>query len=155
MARPVEGSFDDRFVINKDTNCWEWTRGLTYKGYASYWFSGEPITGHRFSYARTFGAIPANLQVLHKCDNRKCVNPDHLFLGTNYDNTQDRVKKNRSCQGVKHKDAKLDEQIILLIREQYMSGNYSKRAIARGLGVSHTCVINVLNNKTWKHLNGQ
>lgn len=85
--------------VNKTNNCWNWTGGTDSSGYGSFGYKGKTIASHRISYELFIGQIPDGLHILHKCDNRKCVNPEHLWVGTNNDNVQDRVKKGRSKKG--------------------------------------------------------
>ncbi len=88
--------------VNKDgDNCWEW-QAATRDGYGMFWFNGKIVPAHRVSWELSFGKIPSGMQVLHTCDNRKCVSPLHFFLGTQADNLQDAVNKghlNRSEAG--------------------------------------------------------
>ncbi len=81
--------------------CWEWTGGLT-EGYGMIRFNYENFYAHRISWIIENGEIPDNLLILHKCDNRLCVNPKHLFLGTIADNMKDKVKKGRQARGETH-----------------------------------------------------
>lgn len=85
--------------------CWEWTASTYKKGYGSFWLNGRNVRAHRFSYEMLIGPIPAGMKVLHKCDNPKCVRPDHLFLGTINDNNKDKARKNRAnnqYRGITH-----------------------------------------------------
>jgi len=85
--------------ISDENNCWEWKAFKNAKGYGQTKIggrSGKLILSHRLSWVINFGEIPEGLHVCHKCDNPSCVNPNHLFLGTNLDNIKDRVSKGRS-----------------------------------------------------------
>lgn len=81
--------------VNKTGGCWEWTAAANVKGYGRFMFEGRVQYAHRLSYAFAFGGISEGLLVCHRCDNPKCVNPAHLFLGTNMDNIQDCCAKGR------------------------------------------------------------
>lgn len=86
--------------INKTDNCWIWTAGLRGKsGYGTFKLKGKVIDAHRLSYKLHKGEIPDGMFVCHTCDNRKCVNPEHLFLGTAKDNHQDAVNKGKVIFG--------------------------------------------------------
>lgn len=87
----------DRYVDKEHRECWAWlgaTAGTM--GYGRFWLNRGVVQAHRFSYERYVGPIPMGMLVLHRCDNPKCVNPDHLFLGTDFDNLHDAMRKGRA-----------------------------------------------------------
>ncbi len=136
--------------------CWEWQGAFEKDGYG---YSEKVINGvtyrgaHRYSYALHFGPIPDGLCVCHRCDNPKCVRPDHLFLGTNYDNVQDRERKGRGGGGRKPGCAqKLTEENVLLIREKYARGELNQKAEALKLGVDPSMISRLARGQRWGHV---
>jgi len=96
-----EQRFNKKYVINEDTDCWEWTHALNNIGYGMFrWATNKMRTAHRVSYELHKGPIPNGLFVCHTCDNPKCVNPEHLWVGTRKDNFDDMVSKGRFVQGM-------------------------------------------------------
>lgn len=83
------------YKINKNTDCWEWKGTLINKGYGWLRCNKRRWLAHRLSYIINNGEIPKDKEILHICDNRKCINPKHLRLGTRKDNIQDMIKKGR------------------------------------------------------------
>lgn len=94
ITKTIKIKFFERVIKNKDS-CWEWIGYKDKDGYGLYGFSGFTIRTHRFSYLIHIGAIPIKLCVCHSCDNPGCVNPKHLWLGTNRDNVLDALQKGR------------------------------------------------------------
>lgn len=152
---PYLESAESRFfaVVEKGDKCWEW-KGVVNK--AGYGFfapqKGCHVFSHRFSWEMHFGPIPDGLFVLHRCDNPPCVRPDHLFLGTDMDNSTDKILKNRHAHGSKHGQAKLDECKVAEIRRIYNAGGVTKSSLARTFGVSNGVIREVIRGDAWKHV---
>lgn len=93
-------SYEERFFqkVVKTETCWLWNGALNSRGYGSFGFNGKNVSSHRFSYQNFKGEIPKGMFVCHTCDTPSCVNPKHLFTGTNSDNMRDMIAKNRQGQ---------------------------------------------------------
>lgn len=127
--------------------CIEWVRGITGAGYGVLTVHYKTLLVHRLSYQLHFGPIPKGMLVCHHCDNRKCFNPDHLFIGDYRDNIVDAIKKGRAsgpprCSGERHHCAKLTLQQAQAIR----ADTRSSRELASVYGV-HVCTIRSVRNK--------
>lgn len=134
--------------------CWEWTAGLHSFGYGlvELQVDGYRLSGsHRVSWYYHYHIIPSQW-VLHKCDNPKCVNPDHLFEGTHEDNMRDMTSKGRGNIGSAHGLARLNESMVRTIREQYAQGGCSYRSLGEQYNVSAGTIRFVVQRKTWKHV---
>lgn len=102
---PLSTPFHERFwaQVNKTDTCWLWTGRMNpVRGYGRCYYRKRDIDTHRIAWELTYGPIPDGLVVCHRCDNPPCVNPDHLFLGTQADNVADKVAKNRQAKGETH-----------------------------------------------------
>lgn len=144
--------------------CWIWT-GSVAMGYGQIGTGSRkngdkrPQRAHRVSWALAHGMEPPNqLFVLHQCDQRLCVNPQHLRLGTVQDNQQDMANKGRSARGVKHRAAKLTEQDVRSIRAQYTAASgpgkrdSNLRQLAEQYAISPWHARNIVNYKVWRWL---
>lgn len=130
--------------------CWEWKAGKV-QGYGAFWMSGENYRSHRVSYELYYGEIPSGLFVCHHCDNRKCVNPSHLFLGTNADNQRDKTNKNRQAKGEQNGKSKLTLEQVVCIRQRYTRGGIYLRELAEMFNVTERTVGYIVNRKVWKN----
>jgi hypothetical protein len=129
-------------------------------GYGMIHINDHRIGTHRLSWQLHFGKIPAGLFVCHKCDNRRCVRPDHLFIGTQADNLADaklkgRMKKrNREtiARGIRQGLAKLSENDVRMIRAFYTPGVIRIQDLAKMFKVAPSTIWPILKRKTWKHI---
>lgn len=149
-------SFIDRFLSFYNpatiTDCWPWTGPHDKDGYGVITSENRrhQYRANRVTYEFTIGPIPNGKLVLHRCDNRSCVNPDHLFAGTVQENNQDKLTKGRHAHGVTHGRAKISEQDVRLIRELGASQNIYE--IAPQFDLDPRTIRDILDHKTWKHL---
>ena len=146
-----------RFWSKVDTSgeCWLWKAYKNPQGYGSFkLLNGKAIRAHRFAYEWNGGIIPNGQHVCHQCDNPSCVRPNHLFLGTNYDNVCDRVAKGRQSRGERVWTAKLTERDVQCIREEYANGKINQTRLAESYGVGSDQISRIVNGIHWKHVNG-
>lgn len=142
--------FYDRIFYSPD-GCWYWLGLMHRDGYGLISTNHITYTAHRVSYMIHKGEIPKDMHICHSCDNPACVNPDHLWAGTNYDNILDRVKKGRSLLGSKHRSAKITEDDARNIKG-LMSIGLMPTLISRCRKISFTTVRDIRRGITWKHV---
>lgn len=158
--RPVMEKFWDNVCPEPNSGCWLWMG--QWKGPGRRNFYGRfmltrdiQLTAHRVSWMLHHGPIPDGLHVLHKCDVPPCVNPDHLFLGTNAENAADRARKGRSVTiprpGVKHHNAKITDNDVREIRHLAADG-MKNTTIAKRFGLGGAQVSRIVTRKRWKHV---
>lgn len=130
--------------------CWEFVGATNAGGYGSMRdVDGRSARAHRISYRLFVGPISDGLDVLHNCDNPSCVRPDHLRLGTDADNTADKLVRGRQRFGSRMPTAKLDEFKVRLLRRLYGRG-VSYRRMAEKFGVSKGCIQHAVRGDSWK-----
>lgn len=134
--------------VRKVGGCWLWCLSKQTDGYGSVKYHGRTWRAHRLSWEAFRGPIPDHLCVLHKCDVRLCVNPDHLFLGNREDNAKDMVLKDRQTRGSKSPNTSLEEWEILFIRDP----RRTIKETAYMFGVSCSVVKSVRSGRTWRHV---
>lgn len=137
--------------FTKTDSCWEWTGSLDLGGYGKFWMNRRNIASHRAAFLLYRGEIPDGKFVLHTCDNPKCVNPDHLVLGTHRDNVRHMQERGRTQVGEANRSSKLtDEQVRCIIRK--VLNGAAVRTTAKEIGCSRNAVKAIANKITWKHI---
>lgn len=136
--------FPNRYTVNDITNCWNWNTPNKQRGYGSY--RGFPA--HRVAWLIFHGCDPIGNYVLHTCDNRRCVNPAHLYLGTQSDNLRDmwgRGRRKYNKGRAKHGWAKVNH-----IRDLYATGKFSLAELGREFKMNRSMIYKIVNNQIWK-----
>lgn len=173
----------DRFwvKVEKTADCWLWCGAPGGEGYGCIRIAGHAVRAHRVAWELTNGPIPDGLWVLHRCDNRKCVNPAHLFLGTQSDNMRDMHNKGRgyrpgmgpqvppdrrargmgsgrhtqpesNARGERNGQAKLSAAQVIAIRLRWANGERNAARIGREHGVSGAMIHLIVRRKKWAHI---
>lgn len=156
----------DRFMSKVSpepmSGCWLWTTGTHPFGYGLFWMDDNTIGAHRAAWMIFKGEIPNGMSVLHRCDVPECVNPDHLFLGTQGDNVRDCVAKGRNkncmtshpeliCRGEQQGHSKLSTQDVLYIRSHCFERGDMAR-LGRMFGVTSAAIAMIIKRKNWRHI---
>jgi len=141
-----------------DAACWNWTAVADASGRGKFLLDRRTERAPRVAYMLDRGEIPAGMLVCHRCDNPGCVNPSHLFLGTQKDNMGDAKSKGRAVpppvmRGEDHPESKLTEEQVRGILS-YLGAGFSKKAVARHFKVSPLLVRQIASGKAWRHVSG-
>lgn len=150
----IQTSIEERFwgKVNKTDTCWLWV-GSEHSDYhyGIFWINQQPFRAHVYSWYLTHGNIPPNKDVLHKCNVRLCVNPEHLYIGTALDNARDRTRAGviTGNQGEARYNHKLTELQVKQIRRLYTSG-ITQEDIAKQYNVSRPLISMVCSHRIWR-----
>ena len=138
------------------TPCLKWPNGISFSGYGMFWLEYRNVAAHRMIWSIRNGDIPSWRCILHRCDNRWCVELNHLFLGTPKENADDMRAKGRDTYGdnfgERNGHAILKEDQVLEIYDLAWSGRYTQDEIGEMFGVTRGCVKSIKLRKSWKHL---
>lgn len=169
----------DRFwkQVQKTDSCWIWTASLNKHGYGKAFYEGKTMSAHRLAYILTYGPVSDGINVCHSCDKdyptndasyRRCVRPDHLFLGTTADNMKDKAQKGRCnspagernganlhpdrvARGDNNGQSKVTSEQVLKMFEERKAGK-SQKELSAEFGIQISTVSRILNGKRWKHI---
>jgi hypothetical protein len=150
---PLEERFWDKVDVRGSEECWLW-QGAKDGEYGVLSDSGKKRRAHRVSYEIDTGGLNPDLHVCHHCDTPSCVNPNHLYQGTEQDNTDDMVNRNRQAKGSDFSNTELSEQDVAEVRRQYRDTNKSTYKIAAELPISPSQVRRIVNGDQWQHAGG-
>lgn len=149
----VRERLEEYSIPEPNSGCWLWLRGVSQEGYGRLRVNGKAQSAHRVSYEEYVGPIPDGLYVCHHCDTPGCINPEHLFVGTNQDNMADRANKGRAL-GEKNNAAKLSDKDVVEIADLIREGNCFQTEIAARYGVTDKLVSHIKLGLRWAHLTG-
>lgn len=143
--------FDEFFIPEPMSGCWLWLGGVSWQGYGKFHFR-TTMAAHRASWALHHRVFP-EVNVLHRCDNPACVNPEHLFLGSHLDNMRDKARKGRQFRprGELNGQAKLSNAEVIRMRALHADG-IEQKDIAAQFGLAQSAVSNIVNRKTYAHV---
>lgn len=144
---PIEERLENGSERDVETGCLNWTGSTDEDGYARITVGNKPRRAHVVAYEVWRGPLDG-LHVLHKCDNRRCIEPSHLFRGTNADNTADRNTKGRQARGERHARSKLTADDVRAIRRS----DEPHTVLAARYGVGETAISNIRNRRSWAHV---
>lgn len=135
------------FIDKQSNGCWIWRGSKNSSGYGLFFIGKKSNLAHRISWEFTYGFSPDRLVVCHRCDNRACVNPEHLFLGDNKDNARDKMEKGRYVQAYGNSKLTIDD--VFEIRKLWIEEKYSQTELAKKYGVGHSCINRIILGDKW------
>lgn len=138
---------EDKYHIDAKSGCWVWL-GSKRGEYGKVYYKGRGRAAHRVAWELWVGPIPEKLLVLHRCDNKPCINIEHLFLGSHQDNVHDKCLKKRHSHGISHGNCKLTEKQVKEIR----STLFRAKHFVKKYGITQSTVSDIRTRTTWKHI---
>ncbi|MEW6626581.1 MAG: HNH endonuclease signature motif containing protein [Pseudomonadota bacterium] len=147
----MDDSFWTRLSEPTASGCREWQGYRLANGYGQVKRAGRSYQAHRYAWEEMNGPIPLGMIICHRCDNRACCNPDHLWLGTNKQNSEDMVRKWRAPNGERGGQAKLSNDQVKAIRED----TRTTKEIAADYNVHWSSIAGIKAGKTWRHIKGK
>ena len=152
MKLTLRERFLTKVCPDASSGCWLWQGEVRPDGYGVTSLDGRELRAHRVAWMLFRGEIAPGVVVCHKCDVRACVNPEHLFLGTVADNSQDMLNKGRSSRGERHHSAKLTEDQVSRIKTMLAEGRLYISEIAREFGVTPSTIQGIKQGKSWRRV---
>lgn len=139
--------------IKGENECWEWTGVIIKDGYGQFHHKGANLLAHRVIFAVTHGRCDGPARICHTCDNPPCCNPNHLWSGTQKENTQDMINKGRrvSSAGEMNPNAKLNTNQVIEIRNQHKAGA-SNKDLAAKYGIGLNTLYEIITRRSWRHV---
>ncbi|KKK72662.1 hypothetical protein LCGC14_2901630 [marine sediment metagenome] len=144
FSESVVSRFWDKVEVLGEDDCWTWHGQLSPKGYGQFRVNGKMMRAHRYSFEVHTGPI-GDLCVCHTCDNPSCVNPEHLWLGTQLDNIADRDSKGHACGRTGYHVLGLGSADT--VRQKYATGEYTQRKLAAEYGVSQGVICRIIRRE--------
>lgn len=132
------------------SDCWEWTAATSH-GYGRLTVNQQPEAAHRMAFRMVNGPLRKDEVVIHRCDNKRCVNPTHLAKGTQADNMRDKVSKGRQQKGDRCPKAKLTDEKVREMRQLYSAG-FLQKDLAKRYGIDGSTVSGIVTGRHWRHV---
>ena len=162
-AKPLSTRLWSRVDMSEGSNgCWLWQGSVNINGYGQIRLEpvgnairGAKSTTHRVAWVLKHGPSPDGMNVCHRCDNPRCVNPAHLWLGTHAANLADMKSKGRAARGDRSGTAKLNSKKVLIIKRLLFLGHCNAVELSELLGVSATTIDSIRNQKSWRHIDAR
>ena len=153
ITSELKERFNAKWEIDEN-GCWVWTGAKLPKGYGFIKIprTRRQIYAHRLSFLISGRTIPEGMNVLHRCDNPACVNPEHLFIGSQKDNLQDMAAKHRHLCGEKNTESVLTAPDVVKIKRLLAMNMFSQKEIGRMFGVAQITISRIHRGLLWKHI---